>query len=251
MYALLKTYWNSYGGWPAIFTSPFTWLSLGITFFSYNFWSQEKWVDTPISILPNLLGFNLASYSIWLAFGNQRLNRILSKLKEGQSYSKYLEINTSFIHFILVQIICLILAILLKTIDLGSYFFSSNLACFNNLIIIFEYAAVLLNGILFTLFFYSLCCMFAAILGFVGIASGLDIIYRQEYKTNKIDEQKEKKKIHQESITLEKQTEKLEYELELLKIQKDKATLELDNLKNKLKKSTLRGLIIKKLFNKL
>lgn len=46
--------------------------------------------------------------------------------------------------------------------------------------------------------------MFAAILGFVGIASGLDVIYRQEYKTYKIDEQKEKGKTQQESITLAK-----------------------------------------------
>lgn len=239
MFALLKKYWDSYGGWKAILTSPFTWLSLAITFLSRSFWSVDKWIDTPIGILPNLLGFNLASYSIWLAFGNQRLNRILSKVKEGNTYSKYMEINTSFIHFIVVQIICLILSISVKTIDLSIYFYTSSLACLNDAVIGFGKATVLLNGFIFFLFFYSIFCMFAAILGFVGIASGLDVIYRQEYKDSKIHQQKEKDKAIQEELTKQKTIEKLNQELELVKIQKDQANLELEESKKRLKKSNL------------
>jgi hypothetical protein len=239
MFALLTKYWDSYGGWKAILTSPFTWLSLVITLLSHTFWSVEKWIDTPIGILPNLLGFNLASYSIWLAFGNQKLNRILSKVKEGNTYSKYMEINTSFIHFILVQIICLILSISVKTIDLYGYFYSSNLSCLNNVIVGLGYAAFLLNGFIFFLFFYSIFCMFAAILGFVGIASGLDAIYRQEYINGRNNQQKEQEKKILENITNTKKIEKLDQELELLKIQNDKANLELEELRSKLRKSNL------------
>jgi len=239
MFALLKKYWASYGGWKAILASPFTWLSLGITYLSHTFWSVDKWIDTPISILPNLLGFNLASYSIWLAFGNQKLNRILSKVKEGNAYSKYMEINTSFIHFILVQIICLILSILVKTIDFERYFYFSDLACLNNAVQGFEYATVVLNGFIFFLFFYSIFCMFAAILGFVGIASGLDAIYRQEYVNVKNHQHKEKEKEVLENITNTKIIEKLDQELELLRIQNDKAHIELENLRNREKKNSL------------
>lgn len=239
MFALLKKYWGSYGGWKAILTSPFTWLALVITFLSYSFWSVDKWIDTPIGILPNLLGFNLASYSIWLAFGNQKLNRILSKVKEGDTYSKYMEINTSFIHFILVQIICLILSISLKTINFNKYFYLSNYACLNDIVAFFGSLALLLNGFIFFLFFYSIFCMFAAILGFVGIASGLDVIYRQEYINSKNSNKNEKEKLIQEKLTSSKMIEKLDQELELVKIQKDKAELELKNLKGKLKKNTV------------
>lgn len=241
MVALLKKYWDSYGGWMAILTSPFTWLSLIITFLSRPFWSVDKWIDTPIGILPNLLGFNLASYSIWLAFGNQRLNRILSKVKDGNTYSKYMEINTSFIHFIVVQIICLVLSISLKTVDLSKYYYASNWACLNDSVIGFGHAAVLLNGLIFFLFFYSILCMFAAILGFVGIASGLDVIYRQEYKDSKTLQQKEKEKEKeiQENLTKQKEIEKLDQELELVKLQKDQANLELEALKKRLKKNNL------------
>jgi len=232
MLSLLKKYWDSYGGWKAIFASPFIWLSLVITLFSYTFWSGDKWIDTPLSILPNLLGFNLASYSIWLAFGNQKLNRILSKVKDGNSYSKYMEINTSFIHFILVQIICLILSISIKTINLSNYLNLANCNCLSE-------AVVALNGFIFFLFFYSIFCMFAAILGFVGIASGLDAIYRQEYLTSKDQHKKQQEKIMYEDLTKLKLIEKLNQELDLIKIQKDKADLELDHLKKQLRKRKL------------
>lgn len=232
MFALLKKYWDSYGGWKAILTSPFIWLSLAITFLSHAFWSEDKWIDMPITMLPSLLGFNLASYSIWLAFGNQKLNRILSKVKKGNSYSKYMEINTSFIHFILVQIICIILSISVKTIDLTTYFNLSNFTCISN-------ALVILNGFIFFLFFYSIFCMFAAILGFIGIASGLDVIYRKEYFFNINKYHEEKEKIAEENLKKLKTIEKLDQELELIKIQKNKANLELEEIKNKLKKRNL------------
>src|SRR5690606_8231471 len=179
-----------------------------------------------------LLGFNLASYSIWLAFGNQKLNRILSKVKDGNSYSKYMEINTSFIHFILVQIICLILSISIKTINLSNYLNLANCNCLSE-------AVVALNGFIFFLFFYSIFCMFAAILGFVGIASGLDAIYRQEYLTSKDQHKKQQEKIMYEDLTKLKLIEKLNQELDLIKIQKDKADLELDHLKKQLRKRKL------------
>lgn len=236
MLALLKKYWDSYGGWASIFTSPFTWLSLSITILSSTFWTEDKWIDTPISILPSLLGFTLASYSLWLAFGNEKLNRILSKLKDGNAYSKYMEINTSFIHFILVHIICLILSISVKTVDLDKYFYLSNLGCWNSAIKVFEYSSIVLNGFIFFLFFYAIFCMFAAIVGFVGIASGLDLIYRKEYIDVKKDQQKEKEKVMVENVMNCKMIEKLDEELKLLKTQNSKALLEIEDLKNNQKK---------------
>ena len=80
--------------------------------------------------------------------------------------------------------------------------------------------------------------MFAAILGFVGIAAGLDVIYRQEYVNFKNHQHKDKEKEVQENITNAKIIEKLDQELELLRIQNDKAHIELENLRNREKKSS-------------
>lgn len=226
----LKKYWQSYGGFKALMKSPFLWLSFLMTIISYEFFLDKKWLDIPISMLPSLLGFNLASYSVWLAFGNHKLNKILSKLKEDQVHSRYMEVNSSFIHFILAQILCLILVVLLKTNSLNNIIYLTDLACFNFYMKFLEYAQIFINGFIFFLFCYCLFSMLAAVLGFIGIASGLDIIYRQESK-----EDLKSKKLNQENmIQKEKEKEilnqKIKEELELLKVQKIKEELELSML---------------------
>lgn len=229
----LKKYWQSYGGFKALLKSPFLWLSFLMTITSYEFFLDIKWLDIPISMLPSLLGFNIASYSVWLAFGNHKLNKILSKLKEDQVHSRYMEINSSFIHFILAQILCLIFVVLLKTNSTNKIIYLTNLACFNSYMKFLEYAEVFINGLIFFLFCYCLFSMLAAVLGFIGIASGLDIIYRQEYK----DDLKNKRSNQQEIIKKEILNKKIEEELELLKIKKIKEELEisiLQKVKNEL-----------------
>ncbi|BCU64756.1 hypothetical protein F941_01625 [Acinetobacter bouvetii DSM 14964 = CIP 107468] len=223
----LKKYWSSYGGFKALLKSPFLWLSLLMTIVSHEFFLDKKWLDIPISMLPSLLGFNLASYSVWLAFGNHKLNKILSKLKDGQIHSKYMEVNSSFIHFILAQIICLILVVLLKTNSLNESLYLVDWACFNIYIIILEYAQTFINGFIFFLFCYCLFSMLAAVLGFIGIASGLDIIYRNEA----IEEAKVKKLAQKNMIAEQNEkdllNQKIKNEIDLLKIRQTKEELEL------------------------
>lgn len=223
----LKKYWQSYGGFKALLKSPFLWLSVIMTMISHDFFLDKKWLDIPISMLPNLLGFNLASYSVWLAFGNHKLNKILSKLKEGQLHSRYMEVNSSFIHFILAQILCLILVVILKTNSLNNIIYLTNYTCFNFYMKALEYGQVFINGFIFFLFCYCLFSMLAAVLGFIGIASGLDLIYRQEAK----EEHHAKKLAQQNILDLKKEREllnqKAKEELELLEIQKTKEKLEL------------------------
>lgn len=223
----LKKYWSSYGGFKALLKSPFLWLSILMTVISREFFLEEKWLDLPISMLPSLLGFNIASYSVWLAFGNHKLNKILSKLKDGQIHSRYMEVNSSFIHFILAQILCLIFVVLLKTNSINGIIYLTDWSCFNLYINVIEYARIYIHGAIFFLFCYCLFSMLAAVLGFIGIASGLDIIYRQEA----IEEAKAKKIVQKNSMDEEKEKEFLNQiakeELELLMIKKAKEELEL------------------------
>jgi len=215
-----KKYWNSYGGFKALLKSPFLWLSLLMTICSYDFFLDNTWLDIPISMLPSLLGFNLASYSVWLAFGNHKLNKLLSKLKDNQIHSKYMVVNSSFIHFILVQITCLIFVVFLKTNSINKVIYLSNLACFNIYMNIVNYAGIFINGFVFFLFCYCLFSMLAAVLGFIGIASGLDIIYRQEAQ----QEAKEKQLAQQEA------KDKLKLPIESKVNNKIKSPLKLKNI---------------------
>lgn len=231
MFSLLKKYWISYGGFKALIASPFIWLALAITFFSQRFWLVNSWIDTPIAMLPTLLGFNIASYSVWLAFGNAKLNRILSKQKESRVSSIFMEVNASFIHFILTQILCLILVVLLKTMDLSSYFYLLNISCINIFVVFFEYLTKFLNGFVFFLFIYSLGCMFAAILGFIGIAAGLDIIYRKEHLDEKIDSERKR-----ELSEVLSKLDQVETELQTAKNQNENINMELENLRQTIAK---------------
>lgn len=242
MFSLLKKYWVSYGGFKALIASPFIWLALAITFFSQRFWLVNSWIDIPIAMLPTLLGFNVASYSVWLAFGNEKLNRILSKQKEDRVSSMFMEVNASFIHFILTQILCLILVVLIKTMDLSSYFYLSNFSCINMLVVSFEYLTKFLNGFVFFLFIYSLGCMFAAILGFIGIAAGLDIIYRTEHvdakNDRKIDSEKDRK-----LFEILSKLEQVETELQTAKDQNNNINMELEHLRQTISKKKANPLL--------
>lgn len=227
MFKTLKKYWSSYGGLSALFKSPFFWLSLIVTALSYDFFIEKKWSDLPASMLPTLLGFNIASYSVWLAFGNHKLNRILSKLKDGQIHSRYMEVHSSFIHFILVQILCLILVVFLKTNSLDKIIYLSNLACLNIYMNVLQYMGVFINGFIFFLFCYGLFIMLATVLGFIGIAAGLDVIHRQESNEEKVEKQLLKKNMIADGEQRQLLNRISCEELELLEIKKAKAKLEL------------------------
>lgn len=116
---LLVRYWKSYGGWPAILFSPYFHFSvlLGLSTFPYGFPENAPWWDLPLTVLPSLVGFSLGGYAIFLAFGDEKFKRLIAGQDEDGEPSPYLTINTTFLHFIMVQVVGLILAVAAKSTD--------------------------------------------------------------------------------------------------------------------------------------
>lgn len=105
-------YWKCYGGFGSLLTSPFLHLSIAITICFKDAWlSQESmwWTDVT-SVIPNMLGFTLGGYAIWLAIGDDKFRQLLSGEDEDGTPSPFMELNSAFVHFIVVQVIALLYA---------------------------------------------------------------------------------------------------------------------------------------------
>lgn len=111
---IVKRYWDAYGGWKALFCSPYFHIALLITAGAHHFWMNEPWWDVSISILPNIIGFALGGYAIWLGFGDDKFSQIISNPGKDRGISSYLEVSATFAHFIVIQITGLVIALLAK-----------------------------------------------------------------------------------------------------------------------------------------
>lgn len=105
----LYGYWHAYGGWPAVIKSPAVWFSLVFTIVCYPAWDEGKWPDATLSALPSLLGFSLGAMGIILAFPSSPLFKLFSERGRADSY--YLDLASRFVHFIFVQVIALLVAL--------------------------------------------------------------------------------------------------------------------------------------------
>ena len=76
------------------------------------------WQGTVIATLPSILGFSLGGYAILVGFGDAAFFSIICKKMAEEKYSLYMRVNASFLHFILVQCVALIYAVLAKALHI-------------------------------------------------------------------------------------------------------------------------------------
>ncbi len=112
---IFKRYWKGYGGIKALITSPYLWASILITLLFYPHWSQPLWWDDVLSIMPNLLGFSLGGYAMWIAIGDDNFRKLISGEDSDGEPSPYMEVNSAFVHFIILQILSMLLALFAKS----------------------------------------------------------------------------------------------------------------------------------------
>jgi hypothetical protein len=116
----LKIYWEAYGGRSALFRSGFFWVSLGVALVCTAFMTKNfSWHELAISILPDLLGFSLGGYVIMVGFGDVDFLEAL-RGRTGNGPSTYMKMNAAFVHFLVVQTITLLLAILSSSLGLSN-----------------------------------------------------------------------------------------------------------------------------------
>lgn len=108
----IKRYFADYGGWRAVFGSPLFLLSILIAAIGYNKWLTGDWFEVAQSLLPNLLGFSLGTYAILFSLMTGRLKAALKAVVNDNGVPFLNEVNATFFHFIFVQVIALVWALL-------------------------------------------------------------------------------------------------------------------------------------------
>lgn len=150
--------------------SPYFHASLFLLILTSAYWSREDWWLQPMSVLPNLLGFTLGGFAIFLAFGDQRFQELIAGQKQGSAmrHSPYLGVAATFMHFALVQLVALIVATTEDAVHKAKYLDLSGSR---------EYLAALapiFNALGYWLYLYSLCAGVAAILAIFRVATWYD-----------------------------------------------------------------------------
>ncbi len=146
-------YWKSYGGFAGLFQSLYCYVALflaGITTFVAPDWD---WTIATQSILSNILGFTLGGYAIVVGFGDKVFLDVI-RGGDDKSPSPYMAVNGTFVHFILLQV-CALLVALLVSIFGGKAYWPISLA--GNF-----------------LFFYALLSVVAVTLAVLNLASWYD-----------------------------------------------------------------------------
>jgi hypothetical protein len=114
---IFSRYWRAYGGWRALRRSPYLHLALLLLLATYATWSQKEWWDQVISIMPNLLGFTLGGFAMFLGFGDEKFRALLAEPDEDMpgDPSLYVSLCSTFVHFILIQLCAIVCALLAKS----------------------------------------------------------------------------------------------------------------------------------------
>lgn len=110
-------YWKAYGGWRAVRKSPYIGAASLITVLSFGLWWDGDWCDTALSVLPNLLGFSLGGYAMLVGFGDDKFKALLSETPTDDDETVvFMGVSASFVHFIVVQALALIIALISKAL---------------------------------------------------------------------------------------------------------------------------------------
>ncbi len=104
--------WLDYGGWRAMLTSPYLWISVALAAGCYPMWLGSEWRAISISAIPSLLGFSIGGFAIFLAFGDERFRILISGPDENGKLSPFLSVAVQFAHFVTVQAIALLYAVI-------------------------------------------------------------------------------------------------------------------------------------------
>jgi len=102
--------------------SPYLHVALGLTGVCLLFWAKTahldyltKVSDIAISAIPNLLGFTVGAFAIVLAFSSAQIFRTVAE--GGDPLSFFMKLAANLVHFILIQVLALVCAILAKISD--------------------------------------------------------------------------------------------------------------------------------------
>lgn len=158
-------YWRAYGGSKKLVRSPYLHASLVLLALTAHTWINAEWWGDVLSALPNLLGFSLAGFAIFIGFGDERFRALLAEPEENPTRPTiYVSLCSTFVHFILVQILALIYALVVKS----WWFYAAWMDPVREFLPVMN---ALAGGIGYGLFLYALMSVLAATMHVFRIAS--------------------------------------------------------------------------------
>jgi hypothetical protein len=116
-----SSYWAIYGGWRAVIRSPALLVSIVITAVCFPYWKNGTWPEATLSIVPNLLGFSLGAMAVILAFPSAAAFKIFAE--RGREDSYYMDMASKFAHFIFVQVLAIMFALIGKAYCFWIFYF--------------------------------------------------------------------------------------------------------------------------------
>lgn len=180
---IIIRYWHVYGGHKALLKSTYLWLAVILTILLYPQWSKPGWWNDVLSIMPSMLGFSLGGYAMWMAIGDDDFRKLISGEDEDGKPSPYMEVNSAFVHFIILQLLAIIFALFAK-----AYFFSLQKDNFIfHFLGEFWFYNICLSGyfLSYFAFIYALLSALAATLALFRVSSWYDENQTQKMKKDK------------------------------------------------------------------
>ncbi len=165
---LFARYWYAYGGLSAQVASPYFHVAVVLTVLGSVFWNQNPWWEISISVLPSLLGFTVAALTFLLSLSGDGFIEQLFVIELRAKVVAYSESIATFVHFILVQVAGLLMAIFAKLLFVPpAEWIAPLISRFSTL---FEIGRIIYWGTGFFFFMYALTTCVAAIMAIFRLA---------------------------------------------------------------------------------
>jgi len=112
---MFRRYWDAYGGMSAIISSPYLHAAFLFTLLMTGTCLTPGWWEQVISVMPNLTGFTLGGFAIIVTFGDDDFKKVVYTKFDEEEHSFVATIGATFVHFVLLQVLSLILALASKS----------------------------------------------------------------------------------------------------------------------------------------
>ncbi|WP_322880833.1 hypothetical protein [Pandoraea sputorum] len=179
-FALLRFAWKISGGWGEAFRSREFHIAVFVTVLCTHFWIECEWYEQVLSVMPNVLGFTLGGFAIFLGFGDERFKGLLAGKDDGDSEeSPYLGFAAAFVTFVFFQILSILYAIVAKSLSFPTPKFLYPIANYLHTGYIFS------SFLGYFLFIYALTLALRATLRVFRLARWYDIFVADDRKREK------------------------------------------------------------------
>lgn len=155
---IFERYWKVYGGWKALIVSPYFHISVVLLILTTHQWLYREWWEQSLSVLPNLLGFSLGGFAIFLGLGDEQFRSLLAEEDKDKNFSAYVSVSATFVHFILIQCLGIICALLSKALAFKPEWLA------DKVMVYFHYITFIFWGVGYFFLLYALTSVIAVVM---------------------------------------------------------------------------------------